>query len=306
MESDAAAAPPMVPIVSDTTAFADALPGGGGSFDVETSAPRRAAATQHHGSQNHASHPDPPGHWARVQPTPGTPDGCPSVTGDDDEEQWRLRADRPQRGHAGQRHAGQLHASQLHEHRSGQERVRQQLAEVAHARIATVRERGAASGPTKVRLRPPPPVYRGQRPTTNCWEPGIGKGRSAATAANITKLNEAVAVCPQAGCAAILCVNAMRRAMRRQTGSAVGCTARGCVKRFDVARHIHRQSQRIEGVVEGLHTLVQPLGDAAQYLSAALPPAAAADALHAAFDAIAAELPNARSIFLTAPSSPPP
>ena len=85
---------------------------------------------------------------------------------------------------------------------------------------------------------------RGQHPTRRAWGPGIGLGKSAATAANVTKLNELLTPCGDPECGALVQVNALVREARRvcrwdkAVNAADACTARRHVKHFDAAKFV--------------------------------------------------------------------
>lgn len=158
--------------------------------------------------------------------------------------------------------------------------------------------------PHAVCTRGAPALARGRHPTRHVWQRGVGSGAADASIANITRLNEHVAVCKRTGCHALVAVNALvkaaRRARRPRAAIAAGdacisrpcCRIRGC--RFEVSKHVTRQAERTEAVLSGARTLVSRPATADQATVSTLSAADAADALEAAMSCALAELPHAR------------
>ena len=68
--------------------------------------------------------------------------------------------------------------------------------------------------PHAVCTRGAPALARGRHPTRHVWQRGVGSGAADASIANITRLNEHVAVCKRTGCHALVAVNATLRSRR--------------------------------------------------------------------------------------------
>ena len=72
--------------------------------------------------------------------------------------------------------------------------------------------------PHAVCTRGAPALARGRHPTRHVWQRGVGSGAADASIANITRLNEHVAVCKRTGCHALVAVNALVKAARAARG----------------------------------------------------------------------------------------
>lgn len=152
---------------------------------------------------------------------------------------------------------------------------------------------------------------RGKHPTRRAWEPGIGLGKSKATAANVTKFNELLTTCGDPECTALVQVNALIRVARKadRQGGAVSmddaCTARKHQVRFDASNFVRRQLYRIEAVLDASEdgsspgewtTIIERPSTTLQNEWREMPNKEMAAHLNAALDGALHELPQARSL----------
>ena len=155
----------------------------------------------------------------------------------------------------------------------------------------------------RVRLCGEPTPRRPRHPTRSRIEPGIGSGRSAQTAKNVTRFNDTMVVCGLDSCRSLVRWNSVRTAARKakRPRDAVeahdACTGRAhlryCKEPYPFVCH---QLDRVAAVLRGEALVVRRPVSHSQEYAAALGATDAARALRCALDAALIEYPHATKL----------